>query len=877
MLEKFLIWTSKVYKKPVPIVVAAALVTVVFAFGIPKLKFDSTIRSMMPSSNRDLVIHDYYEDETRFGKSDMVIVGIDTDDAYSKKSLEYVKKVEDAVNALNVTFPARNYANLLSLTEEEGAKVVEALRSVGINEGNYAETLIPLVTSAEQLESSFGWDKPFAEKVAKAASAVSDPRTLYEYYESPIHKTQSLVSADYIANEDDALAVKKLVEGDEITDESIAGLKERVASWDLYSGAIVSEDGKLATVLVSINTANTDLKSRLNDEFANLLKVNADPAFKTYLDGEPIIESLLSKQLIDDIALLIPLVVIMVLGILFLCFRNIQAVIYPALIILFSVVTTVGLMAYCGVPMSLVGTTIPVLLVAIVSAYGIHQMNHYFLAPESDKLGILNENMKSVGLAILLSGITVMIGFGALTAEQFVPIRNFGIFTAIGDFIGILGALYVLPSLILVSRKPKTVFSQEVEKGWIWKLLKGLQKLNKRHSGFVLVATLVLCAVASFGAVRVVAELNNVSFFKKATPIHRADDHLNAKLAGTEMLNLVFDSDLSDPAKREGAKVSDAAAADSAEPVVDLANPVMLGEIERFSVDVKKEFPFITKVNSFNDPLKKMNQEMNGGDSAQYAIPTDPELISQYLMIFTGDVGSVLSSNHDKLRVCMTMKRVSTAEIERVRTWCEAYFKDDFLKANHAQLQVTGMANLYNVANTLLVDGMIASIILCVVIVFLLLVIVLRDFRMSVIAMLPILVTMLLNFGLMGVFKIPLNVATAIVSSIAIGIGVDYSIHFITWYRNELRAEGDIYVALEHTINRKGRGILYNMFVIFGGFIVLTVSKFVPLIQFGSLVALCTVFSALGALAIVPAIIRVLAKKDYEFLYLGTRKKSVKE
>lgn len=869
MLEKFLIWTSKVYKKPLPIVIAAALVTVVFAFGIPRLKFDSTIRSMMPSSNRDLVIHDYYEDENRFGKSDMVIIGIDTGDAYSKQSLEYLKKIEDAVNELNVRMPARNYATLLGISEEDGAKVIEALRGVGINEMNYGETLIPLVTSAENLESTFAWDKAFAEKIANAAASVANKKTLYEYYENPIHKTQSLLSADYIANEDDSLVVKKLVDGDAVTDESIAGLKDRVASWDLYRGAIVSEDGTLSSVLVSINTANTDLKSRLNDEFERLLKDNANPQFKTYLDGEPVIESMLSKQLIGDIGILIPLVIVMVLGILFLCFRNVQAVTYPALIILFSVVTTVGLMAYCGVPMSLVGTTIPVLLVAIVSAYGIHQMNHYFLAPESDKLGILNENMKSVGLAILLSGITVMIGFGALIVEQFVPIRNFGIFTAIGDFIGILGALYVLPALILVSRKPKTVFSRETEKGWIWKLLKGFQRLNRQHSGFVLVASLALCAVAAVGSTHLVAELNNVSFFKKGTPIHVADDHLNAKLAGTEMLNLVFDSDLSDPSKR-----SEGTQADGTEPaeIIDVASPAMLNEIDRFSADVRKEFPFITKVNSFNDPLKKMNQEMNGGDPTFYAIPQDKELISQYLMIFTGDVGTVLTPNHDKLRVCMTMKRVSTADIQRVREWCEAYFKGDFLKANHVQMKVTGMAHLYNVANNLLVDGMITSIILCVLIVFVLLVVVLRDVRMSVIAMLPILITMLLNFGLMGALKIPLNVATAIVSSIAIGIGVDYSIHFITWYRNELRAEGDIYVALEHTINRKGRGILYNMFVIFGGFIVLTVSKFVPLIQFGSLVALCTVFSAVGALAIVPAIIRVLAKKDYEFLYLGTRK-----
>ena len=112
-------------------------------------------------------------------------------------------------------------------------------------------------------------------------------------------------------------------------------------------------------------------------------------------------------------------------------------------------------------------------------------MNHYLLAPETDKLEVLDHNMKSVGLAITLSGIAVMIGFGALIAEEFVPIKNFGIFTAIGDFIGLFGALYVIPSLILLSRKPKNDFAKEEDKGWISGILHFFQKMNRRHSKLV--------------------------------------------------------------------------------------------------------------------------------------------------------------------------------------------------------------------------------------------------------------------------------------------------------------------------------------------------------------------------------------------------------
>jgi predicted RND superfamily exporter protein len=919
MLEKFLIWTSKVFRKPLPIVIIAVVLTLGFAVGVPSIKFDNSIKSMLPTNNRSRVVHDYYEDEDRFGASDMILVGIDTDDAYSVKTLTYLKGIEDAVNAVNATLPGKDMAKLLKVSEKDGATVVEALRTVGINEGNYTDTLLPLIASADKLESTFGWDKAFAEKIAKAAASVAPQKLLYEYYENPIDKTQSILTADFIKCENDELVVQKLNEKGDFSPESIATLKDRVASWDIYHQALVSDDGKLVTVLVSLKTSNTALKAEVNRAVTKILDDQKNAGFKTYIDGEPVIEEMISSQMFSDIFVLIPLVVIMVLGILYLCFRNVRAVAYSAAAILFAVVSTMGLMSFCNVPISIVGITIPVLLVAIVSAYGIHQMNHYLLAPETDKLEVLDHNMKSVGLAITLSGIAVMIGFGALIAEEFVPIKNFGIFTAIGDFIGLFGALYVMPSLILLSRKPKNDFATEQDKGWISAILHFFQKVNRRHSKLVIVVSLVLCVAGGIGATKVVTELNNVSFFKKSNPIHVADDHLNDKLAGTEVLNVVLDSDLSDPYARSSkaaeatapatpaTEVKDAAAAapsatssevssddlsamlgDTSTPtassdstgtsaasassdIVQITTPEVLNKIEQFSIDVKKEFPFITKVLSFNDPLKKMNQEMNGGNPDFFKIPQDQNLISQYLMIFTGDVHNVLSSNHDKLRVSMTMKRVSTAEIEKVRQYSMKYFENDFLDKTHTQVEVTGTANLYNVANILLVDGMIKSVILCVLIVFVLLLLVLRSFRTCLISLVPIIMTMILNFGLMGVLNIPLNVATAIVSSIAIGIGVDYSIHFVTWYRNELRTTPDISLALENTIYKKGRGILYNMFVIFGGFIVLVVSNFVPLIQFGSLVAICTVFSAIGALAVVPAIILLLSKRGKDFLYLGTK------
>jgi len=870
MLERFLAWSAKAFRKPWLIAALAFAVTVFFGFGIPRLKFDNNIKTMLPSTSRDLGVHDYYEDENRFGASDMIYVGVGTDDAYSEKTLDYLRDLNAAIDTINRGLPGRNVAALLGLKAEDGAKVVEALRGVGINELNYKETLAPLVVSSDRLVEAFSWDKVFADKVAKAAARV-DARKLYNAFETPINKTESLVNADYLAYEDDSLVVKKLVEeGAAIGPDTGAELRKRIASWDIYKDALVSDDGKLATILVSLNTHDIDIKGSLNRALTEMLRTKAAPAFKTYLDGEPVIEEMISRYMVQDIKVLLPLVVVVVLGILFLCFRTLQGVAYPAAIILMAVVAAVGSMGYLGIPVTVVGTAMPVLLVAIVSAYGIHQMNHYLLDTRTDKLAILDANMKNVGLAITLSGLTVMVGFGSLFSSAFVPVKNFGVFTAWGDLVGVVAALYALPALILTSRKPKTAFCEEdcegpeASKGWVNRILGVFVRLNRKASPAVVIVSIILSAGCFYGIFLVKTELNNVALFKRTEAVRVSDDTLNEKLAGTQVLNVVLDSDLSDPLTRK-----DSAAGE----IVDIATPAVLDKVESFSIDVRKQFPFVRKVLSFNTLIKKMNQEMNGGSPEQYSIPKDGDLISQYLLIFSGDTKSVLSPNHDKLRISLNMKRGSGDDVENVRKYAIAYFGEDFQKANHLQVKITGAAHLYFVANTLLVRGTFNSIYICLAVVLVLLLFVLRDFWMSIIALVPIFITLLIDFGILGYFKIPLNAGTAMVSTVAIGIGVDYSIHFITWFRNELRKDGNIGQALERSIMHKGRAILYNMFVIVGGFLVMLVSRFIPLIQFGFLTAICMLTAAVGALVVVPAIIRLLAKREREFLYLGTRGK----
>ena len=860
-MKRLLEWSTKLYKNPIPLLVIVAALTIFFAFGIPRLKVDNDIKAMMPADNIARVVTDYYDSEDNFGSSNAMLVGIESSDVYDFETLSYIKEMDDKISELNHSIPPAMFSKYLHLTDKEGKTLVQALRTTGINYLNYDQTLVKLICSSDALQKTFSWDKAFADKVAHAAAKIP-AKKLFTYYDDPLGKIQSLVNADYIANEDDALVTEKLIPNEEVTPESIQNLKRRVGSWDTYRGMIVSKDGKLTAIVVALKTDDVDVKSAVN---ADMIKITggAPSGLHVFLAGEPVLVDYLETDMFHDIPVLIPTIVIVIVLLLFLCFRRFRGIFYPLLVTVIAIIWTMGLMGYLNVTMTIITVAIPVLLMAIISAYGIHQMNHYYTDLDINKYNVLYKNAGSVGLAVLLSGITVMVGFGTLVTQEFVPIKNFGIFTAIGDLFGVLGALLTLPALLMLGgpneHKKQTQLETGERRGAIGELLRQLVKINRNHSKTVIFATIGVGIVLSIGIFSVRSELDYSKFFKYNSPIRVADRIMNEKMAGTKNLTIVLDSDIRSPVTRKG----------QPDEVVSLVTPEVLKKIDDFASDVQKQFPEVQKVSSFADVMKKMNQEMNGGDPAYYRIPDNQDLISQYLILFSGDTKTFLTTNDDKFRIMLTMNSGSSDEIHKIAVYAKNYFSPGFQKANHFQVQVGGNDEIAYEANQALFRGSIESIFLCAIIVFMLLLLVLRSFWMSLISIVPIIICLLADFGFMGFTGITLNTATAMVSSVGIGIGIDFCIHFTTWYRRELALDGNITAALERSIIHKGRAILYNLFVIMGGFLVLLSSSLVPLNQFGLLTAICMVLTAGGSLMVVPAVIRLLSKKQYKFLYLG--------
>jgi predicted RND superfamily exporter protein len=184
---------------------------------------------------------------------------------------------------------------------------------------------------------------------------------------------------------------------------------------------------------------------------------------------------------------------------------------------------------------------------------------------------------------------------------------------------------------------------------------------------------------------------------------------------------------------------------------------------------------------------------------------------------------------------------------------------------DECQIEVTGMPAVYVRLDSSLIDSQISSLIIAIIMVLVIVGLLLRSVAKGIYATIPIIATIIILFGFMGLTGIPLDIATVLVASIALGIGIDYSIHIITHFNHSFKGNGDINKALEETIMVSGKAIIINVVSVAAGFLVLLFSELVPLQNFGLLVALSMIGSGLGSLTLLPVIL-ILANRKRKFI-----------
>jgi uncharacterized protein len=638
-----------------------------------------------------------------------------------------------------------------------------------------------------------------------------------------IESVTSLTNIINIKSDSLGMEVGKLVDEYNLpqTKSELIALQKEVESNDMYKGDIVSEDGKSTIIMFTLSPLVTQekigkiVKSRVND-----LQLKE----KIMYGGMPLLIEELSDIIYTDMMWLIPIVFVVLFVILYLSFRTFRGAILPLITVGISTIWTLGLMALLGYEITMIGGIIPVVMFAVGSAYAIHVVNHISENIETNNRNRIIESIIYLFLPVLLSSLTTMFGFISFIFGSYLSmIKDFGLFCAVGTFFSFLLAIVFIPTLISYFPNSKR-FVSEKETFLSKHVLKPISRMVIKHPKYIFTFWFIIVILGVFGTLKIDRSTNLSTFFKKNSQTRISEVTLQEKFGGSSPIYVVFKGDIHDP--------------------------ILLQEMVNMS-NYLKTSPFISNTTSVADLVSQMNDAMGEGKK----IPTDRAKVEQLWFLLEGQetMDKLVSPELDEAIIQARFASSSTKDtkvfIDNINKYIKSHRSDKY------KIQVCGMPNVYQQMDKSLLNSQLSSLAIAIVLVLLLVGFSLKSFKMGFYGIIPILATVLAIFGFMGFNGIALDVATVSVASVALGIGVDYSIHTITAFNHYFKKNKNINSAIESTIMTTGKSILINAISVGLGFSVLLFSQLLPMKYFGLLIALSMLFSSTGALTLLPVLL----------------------
>ena len=786
----------------------------------------------------------------------------------------------------------------------------------------------------------------------------------------------SMITADFITGDSESITVEKLLPEDfSGTQEEISRLKEKLLSWDIYKKSLISEDLSSTQILVPLNVSSEDSgKPEVVDSYIQVREIAREMFSKTarvYVTGIPVISATINEAMLSDLSLLVPLVAIVVFLTLFFSFRKLSGVVLPLLTVAIAAIWSMGAMSFFNVKLSVISTVLPVILIAVGSAYGIHVITRYLDNKRKAKPGEISYrelvigSAKTVAKPVFLAAITTLAGFLSFCFTTVLPIREFGFFAGFGVLVSLSVALTLIPALLVIAGPPKhaedtsSLTENAAGEDRFSSKVSSLFSAIAVHKGMVIFVAAIVIAVSLFGASFLVIDNVFIEYFKSDTDIAKSDRFIREQFGGSKIISVVAEADKSetllgpgsllamdnlntyletkipevgktmgftDLIKRinqvfnadesplgigiaSGSVSSGLLLQDSGEDIdfgfgsfgFDDTDDFGFGDTDDFGFkdtddfgDFEKDIsppsesvPQSTENVSMEDIVAVLSKALRSGNKAElnafelveevkkllnyegaayYEIPGDPAkygktlpeelsgLVSNYLILLSGNIESYANDPLEPTAIKTTIQLRALGESDTNRAVNAIY---DFAEENFPEdikLTVGGTALVESSLNRQVVKSQIISLFVSLAIVFLIVTFSNKSIVAGLIGIIPIFISILINFAVMAFMGIKLNIGTSMIASLVVGIGIDYTIHYMESFKRENHGWENLDF-LKRTFAVSGKAIIINALSVGMGFAVLVFSNFNMLGDFGLLVAITMGTSSLVSLTVIPALL----------------------
>ena len=691
----------------------------------------------------------------------------------------------------------------------------------------------------------------------------------------------SLVNARNTRGEADELIVEDLLEHWPQNQGEMTALKKRVLTNPLYKNLLISEDATFTTIIIKTQSHSSlgqdvdvlegfeeeaaqdrNVKSKAADQGAyltdeeNSRAVNAArgviekyraPDFDIFLTGSPVVTHFLKRSMINDMRKFVALAVATVAILLFVMFRRVSGVLLPLVIVILSLLATIGIMALAGVAVKVPTQILPSFLLAVGVGTSVHILAIFFqrLQKTNDKEEAIAYALGHSGLAVVMTNVTTACGLMSFATAEVAPVADLGLFAGIGVLLTFINTLVLLPAVLaLVPVSAKRLNGRPSKSSVMDRFLSGIGHFSTTHPVPILIVSSLIVGLSIFAALQIRFSHDVLKWFPEKNEIRRATEKIDHELRGTLNLEVIID------AGNEN----------------ELYNPALLKRIDKAAADTESlefEEVFVGKAWSLATILKEINQALNENRSDYYRIPSNRDLIAQEFLLFensgSDDLEDVVDSQFSKARFTIKGPFKDAVKYNRLIDTVNRYFDENFPGET---ITLTGLMVLMSRTVNNAIISMTRSYVIALVVITVLMIILIGRFRIGLLSMIPNLAPILIMLGIIGATPFKMDLFTMMVASIAIGLAVDDTIHFMHNFRRYYEQSGDPKQAVYETLHTTGRAMLVTSIVLSIGFFIFVFASMNNLFAFGLLTAI-TILMALAADYLVAPALMVLVNRPH--------------
>jgi len=701
---------------------------------------------------------------------------------------------------------------------------------------NYIPRTMPSRMTNDSIEQEFGVQDMII--VLFKDSSILTPADLKQIREidkafsrmEGIGTVSSLYTARKIKGEEGMMIVDPLIRRIPETPEETEALRQDILANRFARGIVASSDMTAAAITGTINP-NVPEYVTLNKIDSVIAGHGAGAEIMT--GGLPYIRKSIVEDVNHDAMILIPLALLIMLTVLKLSLGDWKSVLMPFTVVILSTAVTMGMIPLLGWKFSIIMCLAPIILISVANNYGIYLVARYQELRRSDLQMNGKEMIRSItgslNMPILFSGLTTIAGLLGLLAHSIIPARQVGVLAATGVTLALAMSLLLIPALIYLQQKPGRKirpvhdYSGDLISRALGKISAGVIK----RPGRVLIVSLAVTLLLGIGIALLRTNTDQESYFPRKHPVRLASALINSKFGGSQTISVMISGNIKDP--------------------------VLMQKIDDVT-QVLKGTDGVGGVFSISDFVREMSKALYDPSEVEYdRIPSSTEAIAQMFELYNmsgnpDDFKQLMNFENTKAHILVRLSKTDNEAVKAIRDEIAGYTSDF-----PAKVTIGGYAIIMTDFAQKIINGQVSSLAFALVTVFILLSIVFRSVKGGLIGSIPLAASIIIQFGVMGLTGIAIDAATALLSSIMIGVGVDFTIQYLWRYNIELRKGATRKEAISTTYRTTGRSIVINALSVMAGFSATLVSGFLSIRFFGYLTLLAIGSCLLYAIVVMPA------------------------